>query len=77
MAMPLAAIRSDKRESKRSKVEAGKTLSSAPESIRKYRPERFSKLDMVEVLKSELGAATDNWPWRFPELEDGVGPDHP
>ena len=33
-----------------SEEEVGNTLSSAPESIRKYFPEFLSKIEMVEVL---------------------------
>ena len=44
----LAAIRLVDRGRERSKEDAGKTLSSAPESIREFFPEFLSKMEMVE-----------------------------
>ena len=74
IAVPLAAMRSDEWGRERFRVVARKTLSSAPESMRKYLLDRFSKMDMVDVLKSEPAAAIVNRLWRFPE--DDIGPDH-
>ena len=48
MVEPLAAMRSWEQAEERSEDETGKTLSSAPESIKKWRPEFLSKIDMVE-----------------------------
>ena len=66
-------MRSDERGRERSRVEAGKTLSSAPESMRKYFPDRFSKMDMVDVLRREPAALIDDRPWRFPAAGAGLG----
>ena len=52
----LAAIRLEVRGSERSSVEAGKTLSSAPESMRKKRLEIRSKMEIVEVEGTGKGA---------------------
>ena len=53
MVEPLAAIRSSERAKERSEDEAGNTLSSAPESIKKCRPEFLSKMDIVEGRREE------------------------
>ena len=72
MAEPLAAMRSVERDMERSEGEAGYTLSSAPESIKKYRPDRRSKTDMEDrlvslvVLVGKPAAFIDDRPDRFP-----------
>ena len=61
----LAAMRLEVRGQQRSVEEAGNTLSSAPESIRKYFPECLSKIEMVDEAE-ENGAcavAIDDRPW--------------
>ena len=69
----------------RSEGEAGYTLSSAPESIKKYRPDRRSKTDMEEglvslvlvVLVGKPAAFIDNRLDRFPRpwpVAVGLGP---
>ena len=77
MVEPLAATRLDVRGRARSASVAGKTLSSAPESIRKCRRELASKMEIDEEEDAEEGdgkglpaAATSGRPVRFPEPED-------
>ena len=61
---PLAAMRSVVRWRLRSLAVAGKTHSSAPESIRKERPEILSKIEMVPCRWP--AEAIDGRPCRFP-----------
>ena len=78
MVEPLAATRSRDRAKERSEDEAGYTLSSAPESIKKWRPEFLSKMDIVDGRREEEGdedeptVATDGRLDRFPA---GAGSD--
>ena len=68
----LAAMRCDVCGRQRSAVEAGKMLSSAPESTRKCLPEYRSKMEMVEdEYEGKPAVAIDDRPLRFPRT-DGV-----
>ena len=71
MVEPLAATKLEVLGQARSAAEAGKTLSSAPESIRKWRRELDSKIEIEEEEGEEEGkgtpaAATSGRPARFP-----------
>ena len=69
----MAATRDEVQALDRSEGEAGKTLSSAPESIKKCFPECRSKMEIEDgeeedvVGKGEPAAATSNRPCRFPK----------
>ena len=68
--VPFAATRLEVRGQARSEAVAGKTLSSAPESIRKWRRELTSKIDREKEegeLNGAPAAATSGRPCRFPE----------
>ena len=71
MVDPLAATRLEVRGRARSEAEAGNTLSSAPESMRKWRLELTSKIEMEEEeeegVKGAPAAAISDRPGRFPE----------
>ena len=69
---PLAATNLEVLAKRRSADVAGKTLSSAPESIRKERLENTSKMEIEEGGEGEKGlpaAVTSDRPFRFPEPE--------
>ena len=69
MTEPFAAMRLLVRVLERSELEAGKTDSSAPESIRKSRLVDTSKIDIEEEGEVERGApaaAINDRPLRFP-----------
>ena len=66
---PFAATRLEVLVRVRSAEDAGKMLSSAPESIRKWRLEKTSKMEMEEGVEEEKGlpaAAISDRPFRFP-----------
>ena len=66
---PFAATRLDVLARVRSVEDAGNTLSSAPESMRKWRLEKTSKMEMEDGGDEEKGlpaAATSDRPFRFP-----------
>ena len=72
MVEPFAATRLEVRGRARSDAVAGKTLSSAPESIRKWRRELTSKIEIDDEegeVNGTPAAATIGRPCRFPGPE--------